>query len=237
MKRQRGLLWGYYTLIGTTAMLGMITLLYGALRADSSLFQLVLHHVGDPIFIWTYMGTSIAIAVTFGLSVALIAYRWRRYGSPLSWKQSSGMGIGALLGMLASSCPVCGSTALSMLSIMGGLSALPLQGIEIKIVSLVLMTISLAVLVRDMRNPCTHDTCPVSRADIFKKYDYWYTGGLIAILTIVTITLITLLQTEPLIVRDLQYDPNQYSCSQHNNHHNEPPKTEPHPLRCMMGGC
>lgn len=88
----------------------------------------------------TYWITTIATVVVFGISVAVLAWLWKR--SILSKLGQSSGGLGAFAGALGAACPVCGAFLLSLFGIVGGVSAFPLQGLELKFLSLGLIMAS-----------------------------------------------------------------------------------------------
>jgi hypothetical protein len=101
-------------------------------------------------FSWLSAGYTVAIAVLFGLVTAMICYlvRQRRIAAA---GQSIAIGSGAAIsGVLGIGCAACGSLVVGViapaLGAAGALAALPLQGQEFGIASVVLLFMSLLLV-------------------------------------------------------------------------------------------
>src|SRR5258708_1108238 len=116
-----------YVAIALTASTSLLLIFYAVLRMNSDLFTLIHHTFTNPAYLVTYLLLTVATAVVFGINTALLTYRWQVYGSPLRTKDS-GSSVGAIIGVFASACPICGSTIPSLIGIAGGLSSFPFQG-------------------------------------------------------------------------------------------------------------
>ena len=109
-------------------------------------------------------GYTIAIAVLFGLTTAMIAYlvKQRRVAAA---GQSIAIGSGAAVsGVLGVGCAACGSLLLGVvlpsLGAAGALAALPLQGEEFGILSVALLLVSLLFV---SKNIAESIACPLAR--------------------------------------------------------------------------
>lgn len=90
----------------------------------------------------TYIITTILIIILSGLSIATTFWLFRH--SKLGIKKAAGSNAGGLVSAaFAMGCPVCGAFLLSALGIAGGLTIFPLQGLELKFLSLGLLFFSL----------------------------------------------------------------------------------------------
>lgn len=89
-----------------------------------------------------YLLTTVLIIFFSGISiaVALWLFRHSKAGTGKSIGANAGSLIAAAFGM---GCPVCGAFLFSLLGIAGGLSTLPLQGLELKLFSLGLLAASI----------------------------------------------------------------------------------------------
>ena len=108
-------------------------------------------------------GYTIAIAVLFGLTTAMIAYlvKQRRIAAA---GQSIAIGSGAVLsGVLGVGCAACGSlivgVVLPSLGAAGALAALPLNGEEFGILSVALLFVSLLLISKSIAEPVA---CPLA---------------------------------------------------------------------------
>jgi len=104
-------------------------------------------------------GVSLFLAavtsVLFGLDAALLLHKYK-----LMKQASAGTTAGSVLGLfgsaVASGCPVCGSTLFAVLGLSGGafLGALPLKGLEIKLLSIGLLLVSLFFVAKSLDPAC-----------------------------------------------------------------------------------
>lgn len=189
----------FYILIGIASSAGFFLILYWALSINSSMTSIYVNTKSEPLYFWPYTILTIGTIILFGVNVALLTYRIRKYGFPKIWGQS-GTGVGSLVGIAASSCPVCGSTLLSALGIVGGLAVFPLQGLELKALSFGLMALPIWLTRRELKRfECKDETCPIPRNHFLKK------GARAPLLLLSSIILVlfyiswTLIESEPLI--------------------------------------
>lgn len=109
-------------------------------------------------------GYTIAIAVLFGLTTAMIAYlvKQRRMAAA---GQNIAIGSGAVAsGVLGIGCAACGSLILGVvlpsLGAVGALAALPLNGEEFGILSVALLFVSLLLISKNIAEPIA---CPLAQ--------------------------------------------------------------------------
>lgn len=95
-------------------------------------------------------GYTIAIAILFGLNIAMVAYFLKRTRTLLAGKDMAAGFGGIASGALGIGCAACGSfilsTTLSLFGAAGALALLPLQGGEFGILSVVLLLVSLSLI-------------------------------------------------------------------------------------------
>ncbi len=153
-----------YYLFGVVAILGFLVAEYTVLRTNSSLLGLYRHTLTNPEYFWGYTILTLSTTILFAVVSGISLYRWHLYG--LSLKSIFSGGLGSALALVTSSCPVCGSTLLSTLGIAGSLYSLPFQGLELKVVSLLLLLFSLYLLFSS-KNPfgkkSEESVCPVPK--------------------------------------------------------------------------
>ena len=111
-------------------------------------------------------GYTIAIAVHFGLVIAMVAYlaQQRRIAAA---RRSIAIGSGAMAsGVLGIGCAACGSLILGVLlpslGAAGALAALPLQGEEFGILSVALLFVSLLLV---SKNIAESTACPLAQKE------------------------------------------------------------------------
>lgn len=106
----------------------------------------------------TYIITTFLIIIFSGVSAASAV--WLFNHSKLSKGKSIGANMGGFAAaMLGMGCPVCGAFLLSAIGFTGGLSIFPLQGLELKFVSLGLLMGSTMYAGRKAQNHVTCNNC------------------------------------------------------------------------------
>lgn len=159
----------FYGSIGVAASLGFFLLLYWGLRINSSIASLIGNTYSQPLYFWPYVILTFAAIILFGINALLFVYRWRKFGPPQIKKQGAS-GVGSLVGVAASACPVCGSAILSTIGIAGGLAAFPLGGLELKALSVGLLALPIWLIKREMKKmECDDGTCSAPRDASFKE--------------------------------------------------------------------
>lgn len=191
----------FYGLIGVVSSLTFFLVLYWVLRLDSAITNLITNTYDTPLYFWPYVILTLGTIVLFGADIALLVYRWRKFGPP-KIKAQGGTGLGALVSIAASACPVCGSTILSTIGIAGGLAAFPFGGLELKALSFGLMALPLWLIKKDLAMlQCGDSTCPIPKDHSFKETDRpWLIALLAAVIAIVFISW-NMLKTEPVIAK------------------------------------
>ncbi len=103
-------------------------------------------------------GYTIAIAVLFGLVVAMIWHQGMRRRSGASPQGIAAGSGGAVSGVMGIGCAACGSLVAGLiapaLGAAGGLAALPLQGEEFGLASVALLIVSLLLVSRNIAESC-----------------------------------------------------------------------------------
>ncbi len=86
----------------------------------------------------TYIITTLLFIVLSGISVAVAVWLYKH--SKLSRAKATAGNTGGLIaGIFGMACPICGSFLLSLLGVAGGLAIFPLQGLELKVLSIALI--------------------------------------------------------------------------------------------------
>ena len=191
----------FYGLIGVVSSLAFFLVLYWVLRLDSAITNLITNTYDTPLYFWPYVVLTLGTIVLFGVNIALLVYRWRKFGPP-KIKTQSGTGLGSLVGIVASACPVCGSTILSVIGIAGGLAAFPFGGLELKALSFGLMALPLWLMKKDLAKlECGDDTCPIPKDHFFKETDRPWLIALLAAVIVLIFVSWNMLKTEPVIAK------------------------------------
>lgn len=207
MKHQRHtktLTYLYYGAIGSIASLLLLLAFYWSLSRTSNLALLFDHPYSIPYYASLSVALTLGICIAFGVNIAFMVYRWRVYGSPFSVKNSTSSGAGAFLGLVASACPICGTTILSAIGVVGGLSVLPFQGLELKIVSFALMLLPLLFMWRDMKKElCTSEVCVKPHDHFVKPSELRYVYATIGGVLIACVVSFSFLLNDPLFTNEV----------------------------------
>ncbi len=193
----------FYGLIGIVSFLSLFLLFYWGLRLNASIDNLIRNFYGVPLYFWPYVILTVGTLVLFGINVPLLVYRWRKYGFP-KLKGHAGGGLGAIIGVFASACPVCGSTLLSAIGVAGGLTVFPLQGLELKALSFGLMLVPFWLTTNELKIFSKGGKeCPIPKDSSFKRTEWPWLFFLLFQTAIFATAAWTMLQTDPAVARVL----------------------------------
>ena len=123
----------------------------------------------------TYIAATILIVLLSGISVATAFWLYRH--SRLNQTKNISANFGGLTASAFSmGCPVCGAFLLSAIGVVGGLSVFPLQGLELKFLSLGLLAGSLFYGIRKVKaalhcKEC-NDISHARKISVAKPFDY-----------------------------------------------------------------
>lgn len=106
-----------------------------------------------------YVITTVLTILSFGFSAVLLFWLWRN--SKLSRLSTSSNMLGGFVGALASACPVCGAFLLTLLGVTGSLSIFPLLGLELKVLSLGLVSTSVLFAAKKVSVASACESCEV----------------------------------------------------------------------------
>ncbi len=203
----------FYGLIGIAASLAFFLLLYWSLRINSSIASLIGNTYDKPFYFWPYVILTLASIILFGVNATLFAYRWRKFGPPKLKKQGA-TGGGSLVAVAASACPVCGSALLAAIGIAGGLAAFPLQGLELKALSVGLLVLPIWLTRRDLKkleSDClpaeasaqagANGVCPVPQDHSFKEKDRSWLSRLVVLVIVLMFVGWNMLKSDPALAK------------------------------------
>ena len=109
-----------------------------------------------------YMAASITltaiVAVLAGINIALVAYNIKTQRNK-NMKNGTSAILGGALTAFTPGCPACTTSLSAVLGIVGGLAIFPLQGLELKLVSIGALTFSIWWAMRNINN----STCCVMK--------------------------------------------------------------------------
>lgn len=141
-----------YAMIAAISSLG-----FGLLHYFLSL-SLLQNHFGVvanemPLYIGISLTLSVIVAVLAGVNTSLIVYRFK--GSVgINIKKSGGSTVaGSAFAVFTPGCPACTTPLAVMLAAIGGLAVFPLQGLELKLISVTALMFSTYWITRGLQQP------------------------------------------------------------------------------------
>ncbi len=129
-----------YKILGVSFLLNFLALDYIILNQSTTIR--ILSGQNTAFYNWTTLGLSVVTAVLFAVSAVMLVFIIKqRQGNA---KEAAPTSVfGTFFGAIASGCPVCGAWLLPLFGIAGSLAVFPFQGLEIKVLAIVLLTISI----------------------------------------------------------------------------------------------
>ena len=105
---------------------------------------------------FTYIITSICLTVTIsslaGINFALMAFKINRMKMMNSVKSNSSTLIGGAFAAFTPGCPACTAPLAVILGAIGGLSLFPMQGLELKFISIGVLAFSIYWITRGLQS-------------------------------------------------------------------------------------
>ena len=105
----------------------------------------------EPGHIATSLGLTIAISALGGINVAMIVYRIRKMKMVNSAKSDSSAVVGGAFAAFTPGCPACTAPLAVILGAVGGLSVFPMQGLELKFISVGVLLFSIFWIARGLQ--------------------------------------------------------------------------------------
>ena len=138
---------------------GMIAVISGVSLGTAYYFltlEMGLTHMATEVgLLPMYMAASISltavVAVLAGINIALVAYNIKTQRSK-NMKNGTSAFLGGALTAFTPGCPACTTSLSAVLGIVGGLAIFPLQGLELKFISIGALTFSIWWAMRNINN-------------------------------------------------------------------------------------
>ena len=148
----------------TFAFIGIISgLILGITYYFLTLGMALSHVTTDIEFLPAYIIASISltaiVAILAGINIALVAYNIKIQRSNNIKKSGVSTFLGGTLTAFTPGCPACTTSLTAVLGVVGGLAIFPLQGIELKFISIAALTFSIWWAMRNINN----STCCVMK--------------------------------------------------------------------------
>jgi hypothetical protein len=141
-----------YVMIAVVTSLGL-GLLYYFMTLSLLQTHLQAESMISPIYITISIGLSVIIALLGGVNISLVIYKIK--GPKLiNFKKSGSTTVfGSAFAAFTPGCPACTTPLAVILGTVGGLSIFPLQGLELKLVSVIALLFSIFWITRSMKRP------------------------------------------------------------------------------------
>jgi len=145
-----------YALIALIAAIIMASVSYYLTMVNVAFHSLaILVQMDGPLFTTVSLGLSLIISLLFGVYIALFVFRRNLIKDSKNIKPAiSGVG-GAVVGVFAAACPTCGAPLFAFFGAPLALMALPFQGLEIKVLGVLLLLLSVYLLTDSIEKKLT----------------------------------------------------------------------------------
>ncbi|MDC3254370.1 hypothetical protein OAU20_02130 [Nitrosopumilus sp.] len=105
-----------------------------------------------PHYILTSIGLTIAISTLAGINFAMMAYKMNQMKKMNSVKTNSSAIFGGVFAAFTPGCPACTAPLAVILGAVGGLSLFPMQGLELKFISVGVLIFSIYWITRGLQS-------------------------------------------------------------------------------------
>ena len=105
-----------------------------------------------PFYIITSIGLTITISALAGVNFAMMAFKIKRMKMMNSVKSNSSAVLGGAFAAFTPGCPACTAPLAVILGAVGGLSLFPMQGLELKFVSVGVLIFSIYWIARGLQS-------------------------------------------------------------------------------------
>ena len=141
-------------MFGLLAIISGISLgvLYYFLTLEMALTHFSIEIELLPFYMTASIGLTGIVAVLAGINIALVAYNIKTQRNKNMKKSGSSAVLGGALTAFTPGCPACTTSLSAVLGIVGGLAIFPLQGLELKLISIGALTFSIWWAMRNINN-------------------------------------------------------------------------------------
>ena len=103
-------------------------------------------------YVATSIGLTVAISALAGINFAMMAYKINRMKMMNSVKSNSSAVLGGAFAAFTPGCPACTAPLAVILGAVGGLSLFPMQGLELKFISVCVLIFSIYWITRGLQS-------------------------------------------------------------------------------------
>ena len=137
-------------------MIGIISgislgILYYFLTLEMALTHMTTEIELLPMYMIASITLTVIVAILAGINIALVAYNIKTQRNK-NMKNGTSAILGGALTAFTPGCPACTTSLSAVLGIVGGLAIFPLQGLELKLVSIGALTFSIWWAMRNINN-------------------------------------------------------------------------------------
>ena len=137
-------------------MIGIISgislgILYYFLTLEMALQHMTTEIELLPMYMTASITLTVIVAILAGINIALVAYNIKTQRNK-NMKNGTSAILGGALTAFTPGCPACTTSLSAVLGIVGGLAIFPLQGLELKLVSIGALTFSIWWAMRNINN-------------------------------------------------------------------------------------
>ena len=105
-----------------------------------------------PNYIATSIGLTVIISALGGINFAMMAFKIKRMKMMNSVKTNSSAMFGGVFAAFTPGCPACTAPLAVILGAVGGLSLFPMQGLELKFISVGVLILSIFWIARGLQS-------------------------------------------------------------------------------------
>ena len=140
----------------TFGMVGIISgvtlgVLYYFLTLEMALTHMATEIELLPMYMAASIGLTVVVSILAGINISLVAYNIKTQRNK-NMKNGTSAILGGALTAFTPGCPACTTSLSAVLGIVGGLAVFPLQGLELKLVSIGALTFSIWWAMRNINN-------------------------------------------------------------------------------------
>ena len=141
----------------TFGMIGIISgitlgVLYYFLTLEMALTHLSAEIELLPLYMTASIGLTGIVAILAGINIALVAYNIKTQRNKNMRNSGTSAVLGGALTAFTPGCPACTTSLSAVLGVVGGLAIFPLQGLELKIISVGALIFSIWWAMRNINN-------------------------------------------------------------------------------------
>lgn len=112
-----------------------------------------------PLHIVATLGLTVVISVLAGINFAMVAFKIHRMRMTNSVKSNSSAVLGGAFAAFTPGCPACTAPLAVILGAVGGLSVFPMQGLELKFLSVGVLVFSVWWIARGIERDKNNGSC------------------------------------------------------------------------------